>query len=306
MFPEKFVERYRKILGDETEKFLEYMSKPLKKSIRVNTLKIDVSECLRRLEERGILLEKIPWTESGFWVRQKEGLIGYTLEHILGYIYVQEAASMIPPIVLAPREDELILDMAAAPGSKTGQMAEMMNNTGLILANDVSVKRIKSLRFNMEKLGVINVAVIMRDGRFLWKKYPGVFDRVLLDAPCSSEGSIRKDWGVLNRWSPRLVKRMSRLQISLLDSAVRCVKHGGEIVYSTCTLAPEENEMVVDTVLRRHRDLRIEKIKIPAVTRPGLIKWEKREFDPSLEDTVRIYPQDNDTQAFFVAKLVRE
>ncbi len=297
--------RYREIFGDEYDEFLEYSARPLKKCVRINTLKIGVEECVERLEKRGLSLERLPWIENGFRVEEKNCLIGHTLEHFLGLVYVQEGASMVPPLVLRPEEGEIVLDLAAAPGSKTTQISEMMKNTGIVVANDVSYKRIKSLRSNAERLGIVNLVVTRLDGRRFGRRYPGVFDRVLLDAPCSSEGSVRKDWGVLNRLSLRLIRRMSRLQKSLLTSALEAVKPGGTVVYSTCTVAPEENEEVVDHAVKSGLAA-VEPVKVPGlVTRPGLTEWNGRKFDDSLERCIRIWPQDNDTQAFFVAKLVR-
>ncbi len=303
--PRLFRERYRKILGREASIFFDYCMKPLKKSIRINTLKIDRDKCLDMIQRRGWKIKQIPWYENGFWVEDKsDEQLGNTLEHFLGYYYVQEASSMIPPVVLQPEEHDFVLDLAAAPGSKTSQLAEMMKNKGCIVANDIQIQRIKVLRFNLEKLGVINAVVTRMDGR-KFAKFRERFDKVLLDAPCSSEGIIRKDWKALSRWNTRFIKEMARLQRRLIDAAALTVKKNGTIVYSTCTLAPEENEAVVDYAVRRH-GLVVEKIKVKGLkAREGIVEWEGKVFDESVRNCLRVWPQDNDSEGFFVAKLVK-
>ena len=304
VIPRLFRERYGKILGNEKKRFIEYCKKPLRKSIRINTIKADVEDVRRRLEEKGWSLSKIPWIENGFWISYPEGeALGNTLEHFMGYYYVQEAASMIPPLFLDV-ENDLVLDMAAAPGSKTSQIAEIMKNQGTIVANDVSIERIKVLRFNLEKLGVMNTIVTRHDGRF-FSKLKEKFDAVLLDAPCSSEGIIRKDWRALSKWSIKLIKSMSYLQKQLISSAIAATRKGEVIVYSTCTLAPEENEEVIDYAIKNF-DVKVEKIRLKKLKfRKGITEWENKDYDKEVNKCMRIWPQDNDTEGFFVAKLIK-
>ncbi len=304
--PRLFRERYKKILGKEAGVFFDYCMKPLKKSVRVNTLKIDREECIELMNRRGWKIKQIPWYENGFWVEDKnEEQLGNTLEHFLGYYYVQEASSMIPPVVLQPEKRDFVLDMAAAPGSKTSQLAEMMSNQGCIVANDIQIQRIKVLRFNLEKLGVINTVVTRMDGR-KFVKFRERFDKVLLDAPCSSEGIIRKDWKALSRWNIGFIREMSRLQKRLMDAAVSAVKKGGIIVYSTCTLAPEENEEVVDYAVRRY-GVRVERISVKGLkARSGIVEWNGKRYDAEVKNCLRVWPQDNDSEGFFIARLVKE
>ncbi len=304
--PRLFRERYRRILGDEVKTLVEYCLKPLRKSIRINTLKIEREKCLRMLEAKGWELKPVPWYENGFWVENRnEEQLGNTLEHFMGYFYVQEASSMIPPVVLQPEEGDFVLDLAAAPGSKTTQMAEMMRNKGCIVANDIQIQRIKILRFNLEKLGVINAVVTRMDGR-RFIKFRERFDKVLLDAPCSSEGIMRKDWKAFSRWNIRFIKEMARLQKRLIDAAAVTLKRGDVLVYSTCTMAPEENEAVVDYAVRKH-GLVVEKVKVRGLkARHGILEWEGQEFDKSVKNCLRIWPQDNNSEGFFVARLRKE
>jgi len=308
ILPKEFKARYSKILGRENKRFLNYCMRPLRKSIRINTLKTDKEKCLKLLKNKGWKLTPIPWCNDGFWVdgEKIEEKLGNTLEYFMGYYYIQEASSMIPPAVLRPTERDFVLDIAASPGSKTGQMAQMMKNKGCIIANDVRIERLKMLKYNLEKLGVINTVVTKMDGRRFWKTNMK-FDKILVDAPCSSEGTVRKNWKALSRWSPELIRYISNVQKHLLDSAVRCLKSNGILVYSTCTLAPEENEGVIDYVLKKYQDLDVVKVSLRGLKyREGLKEWDGREYDDRVTKCARIWPQDNDTEGFFVAKLVRK
>jgi len=212
---------------------------------------------------------------------------------------------MIPPIVLNPKPNEVVLDMSAAPGSKTTQMSEMMQNKGIIIANDSNFSRLKALKFNLEKAGSINVVITNIDGR-RFKRLGLKFDKILLDAPCSSEGTIRGDWKALSRWSERVIKDLSRLQKKLILSAFDSLKDNGVMVYSTCTHAPEENEAVVNYLLKERENARLMNISVPGLkTREGLIEWRDFKFRDSLKLTARVWPQDNDSEGFFIAYIKR-
>jgi NOL1/NOP2/sun family putative RNA methylase len=213
---------------------------------------------------------------------------------------------MLPAIVMEPKPDEKVLDMAAAPGSKTTQIAQMMENSGLIVANDLSMKRINSLIDNIERLGVANTVVTKYAGQKLGYLTPNYFDKVLLDTPCSLEGTIRNTPQVLIDWKETTIKRLSKLQKGLINSAFKCLKKGGTLVYSTCTFAPEENEAVIDYLLKKNPDAVCEPIKTNGLkTRPAVLNWGENNFNENIKNALRIYPQDNDTEGFFVAKIRR-
>ena len=301
IIPNKFKARYSKILGIENKEFLKYCSLPLRKCIRINTLKVKDKERFIRRLKRKWKIERVPFCDYAYFVNEEVEL-GKTEEYFLGKIYVQEAASLIPPIALSPTEKDFVLDCCAAPGSKTTQLAQIMNNRGCIVANDINYRRIKSLRFNLELMGVMNTVVTKMDA-IGFSKFQERFDKILVDAPCSCEGIIRKNWNVLSRWSPKVIKYMSSQQKKILKSCLISLKKGGVLVYSTCTLAPEENEEVIDYALKNF-DLELEKIKIPGLkTREGILEWEGKRFDKRVKRCARIWPQDNDTEGFFVAKL---
>lgn len=297
--------RYREIIPN-FDKFLECIIRPLPYSIRVNTLKIAPEMLIKRLENRGFRLEPVKW-HPWFYVIRDLGPLGQpgkTLEHTLGYYYVQELVSAIPPLVLEPEPGELVLDLAAAPGSKTTQMAQMMLNRGTIIANDVDIERIKALKSNIDRLGITNVIITRVDGRKLIAKRH--FDKILLDAPCSSEGIVRKDPTAPTKISLNEIKHLSRLQKGLIKNAYTLLKKGGILVYSVCTFSPEECEEVVDFAIKIGFEPK--SFSIPLKTVKGLRKWidekgREHEYDPGVTKSVRIYPHMNDTGGMFIAKL---
>ena len=296
--PGEFQERYKKIFED-WDNFVETIKTPLPTAIRINSLKNgeDVFELLESFRP-----EHLKWYKKGYKLKKPEG-IGKSIPYFLGKIMVQEEVSMIPPVIMEIEPYMKILDMAAAPGSKTTQIADLMQNTGLLVANEVSISRTKGLSSNIERAGVVNTVIVIVDGRLYGKYKPEYFDRVLLDAPCSSEGTLRKDRSILYRWKKGLIKRMSHLQKAMIISAFRTLKKGGVMVYSTCTFSPEENEEVVDHLLKEEEGVEIMKIDINLKIRKGIVKWEDKTFSEEVKKCIRIAPQDNDTGGFFIAKI---
>jgi NOL1/NOP2/sun family putative RNA methylase len=300
---EEFERRHRIILGDDYENFAKILRKLLPASFRINTLKVDRDEMLKRFESYGWNLKQVPFYKDGVIFEGRKPLVlGNTVEHFLGYIYIQETASMIPPVVLDPQEDEIILDMAAAPGSKTTQIAQMMNNNGALIANEKILPRLSSLRTNIQRCGITNAVITWMDGKAFREK--GLkFDKILLDAPCTGTGAIMKSPKTLKTWSVDASKISSSIQKQLLQSAVECLKEDGTLVYSTCSLEPEENEENIDWAIRK-LGVKVEKIKIEGFkTRSGITSWDGDELDPQVSNCIRIYPQDNNSEGFFVSKL---
>jgi len=294
IFKEKFIERYSQLT--DFELFKECSLMPLRKSIRVNTLKIPIQEIKNRLQN--FSLEPISWCKEGFFIKGKG--IGNLIEHALGYIYIQEAASMIPPLALAPEETDLVLDIAAAPGSKTTQLASIMHNKGSIIANDVEIPRLKALSINLQRCGVLNTIITFQQGRY-FKNFQ--FDKILLDAPCSGTGAIRKSLKTLLMWNPNMIRRLAGMQKQLIKTAFQNLKENGILVYSTCSLEPEENEAVIDYLLKEFDAAKLEKINLPLKSSPAVLEFEKNKYHPCIKDCFRIWPQDNDTEGFFVAKI---
>ncbi len=306
--PEGLRERYEKLLGLEVEAFLDALLRPLKPSLRLNTLKGDPEEIRAGLEERGLELTPVPWCPWGYWIENldEEEALGNYLEHFLGEFYVQEASSMVPVEVADVKPGMRILDIAAAPGSKTTHAAQRMENTGAVVANDVSVHRIKALTYNLDRLGVVNCLVTTMDGRRFGRLLPGFFQVVLVDAPCSAEGTVRKSFRAWHNWRHGSYRRLAETQKALLISAFKATEPGGVVVYSTCTFAPEENEGVLTHLLDNY-PCHLEEISLPGLNgAPGLSSWEGEVYNPQVERAIRIYPHRNEVGGFFVARIRKE
>ncbi len=294
-----FEEHYKKLLKERYKDFREILFVPLRRSIRVNTLKIELDVLLKRLVK--YKLSQVPWCREGFFVENAKG-IGSTIEHQLGYFYVQEAASMIPALVLNPKPGEIVLDMCAAPGSKTTQMASMMKNEGIIIANDYKGKRLSSLGMNINRCGVSNTIITLMMGH----RISGLsFDKILLDAPCSATGAIRKSLKVLEMWNMNGIKRLAGAQRQLIAKAFELLKPGGVLVYSTCSLEPEENEAVIDYLLNNFDDAKILEIDLNLKRSPAILEYNGKRFNKDINKTLRLWPMDNDTEGFFVAKITK-
>ncbi len=208
---------------------------------------------------------------------------------------------MIPPLLMELEPGQLVLDIAAAPGAKTTQIAQYMENEGCIVANDVKHSRINILISNLQKCGVLIAKVTEKDGRY-FGRFENKFDAVLVDVPCSNVGMIRKSYRHIKLWKLKECFALSRLQKSLLMAAYKAVKPGGVVVYSTCTVDPVENEEVLDYILR-NTNAEIEDIKLPIRRRKPILEFEGKEYYEEVRKCLRIHPQDNDSEAFFVAKL---
>ncbi|MFW5746616.1 MAG: RsmB/NOP family class I SAM-dependent RNA methyltransferase [Nanoarchaeota archaeon] len=307
-FKPAFVERYKKLLGEEGyAEFYKYSTSYQKRAIRVNTLKASVEQVKKRLE-KDWELEAVPWCDFAFWIlhrgvgEEHRRDVGNLLEHSLGYIYIQEPASMVPPLALDPQPGELILDMCAAPGSKTTQIIQQMNNTGLVVANEYIGSRLAPLAINTQRLGSTNVVCTKMDGN----RIRGLaFDRILVDAPCSGVGTISKSMKTVQIWNPNMIRRLAKTQLRLLNNAYRLIKPGGTVVYSTCTTEPEEDEGVVSSFLEEHPDMELQNIDLNIERSQPFQEFEGRRFHPDISRCLRIWPQDNDTEGFFVAKFIK-
>ncbi len=305
--PGAFLERLERILAPKDYRSaLRSFSHPKQVSFRVNTLVADEKSVLADLEEEGIECRRVSGVAGG-WSVEAAGrpTLLQSGPHRDRRIYVQNPSSMIPPLALGPTRGEEVLDLAAAPGSKTHQMACLMKNEGLITAVESVRSRYYKLRDNMQSLGAENVRPFFQDGTTTWRYRPEYFDRVLLDAPCSSEGRFRSDDAETTRyWGMRKVRDMSRKQRRLLFSAIQCLKPGGRLVYSTCSFSPEENEVVVQRFLNKFSSaLRILPVDldVPAF-REGMTEWEGRQFSADLRMARRIAP-DELMDGFFVCLL---
>jgi NOL1/NOP2/sun family putative RNA methylase len=301
-YKEEFRKKYSKLLGDDLEEFLEWSLKPLQKTVRVNTNKTTKKELVERLEKKGWETRDLPYYENGLVISEKDAALGNTVEHFLGYYYVQEGASMLPPVLLNATRKDLVLDACASPGSKTTQLSMMMENKGLIVANDVNIARVKILCTNLQRTGCQNV-VVTRGSATSAHSWNQKFDKILVDAPCSATGAIRKNYEIIRQWNPNFGVKICVLQKKILYSCLQALREGGELVYSTCTLEPEENENVVNHAIMKY-NVKVLPSKIKGLkARRGITHWKGEEYDSSIKKCVRIYPQDNDSEGFFIARL---
>lgn len=299
--PDAFLNVMRDVMPSHLsmESFIAACQRPLRRSLRVNTLKISVCDFLALVKPYGWQLTPIPWCKEGFWiVRDDDSLpLGSKAEHLSGLFYIQEASSMLPVTALfaAVPSPEHVLDMAAAPGSKTTQMAARMGNCGIILANEFASSRVKVLHANISRCGIHNVSLTHFDSRVFGTALPETFDAILLDAPCSGEGVVRKDPDALRNWSLQSNRDIATTQRELIDSAFHALKPDGVMVYSTCTLNQEENEAICHGLLDRF---------------PGAVEIESlADLFPTAENALtddgflHIFPQVYDCEGFFVARL---
>ncbi|QJQ14956.1 16S rRNA (cytosine(1407)-C(5))-methyltransferase RsmF [Enterobacter hormaechei] len=300
--PEQFLAQMREALPAHLsfDDFVAACQRPLRRSIRVNTLKISVGAFLDLVSPYGWQLTPVPWCEKGFWIERddEESLpLGSTAEHLSGLFYIQEASSMLPVAALFADENqpERVMDVAAAPGSKTTQIAARMNNRGAILANEFSASRVKVLHANISRCGIHNVALTHFDGRVFGAALPEAFDAILLDAPCSGEGVVRKDPDALKNWSVESNTEIAATQRELIDSAFHALRPGGTLVYSTCTLNCDENEDVCLWLKQRYVDA-VEFLPLDTL-------FDSASHAATPEGFLHVFPQIYDCEGFFVARL---
>ncbi len=299
------LERYYSIV-DDAKAFAAAASRPQPLFAWTHTLRTTSRQLIDVLTPDGYELTPLDWHPQAYRVRCRNGdeRLGRHWAYQAGWFHIQEASSMIPALILNPQPGERVLDLCAAPGNKTALMAQALGNRGTVVANDVFWERIRPLRSAIDRLGLLNVSVTCHDGT-AYPRAAGEFDCVLVDVPCSCEGTSRRFPGILNRapFQPK-PKRFHKQQL-LLEAAIRRCRAGGRILYSTCTYAPEENEAIVDAVLRKMPGkVRILPISLPGLkTAPGLTTWAGETYEDDLRNTLRIWPHLNDTGGFYIALL---
>jgi 16S rRNA (cytosine1407-C5)-methyltransferase len=298
-----YIEHIQQQIGEEKlEKFLHYCQLPLRKSIRINTLKITHQDFFNRVEKYQWKFQPIAWCKDGFWITRPDEEdnrlpLGNTLEHLAGLFYIQEASSMLPAQALrfgcekAPITASKILDMAAAPGSKTTHLSMIYDDKSLIVANELSGSRVKSLYASLRRCGVTNYCLSHRDGNDFGTITSQQFDAVLLDAPCGGEGTVRKDPNALRDWNFDDLASLSFIQKSLIDSAFASLKPGGVLVYSTCTISEQENQQVCNHLMQNEN--------CQVISLDGL--FEGAELALTAEGYLHVLPQYYDSEGFFVA-----
>ena len=299
MINKEFLKKYEKILNkEEFKKFKKICETPLRKSIRVNTLKISIREFINIAKQKKWKLTPIPWCKTWFWIKRNDKTIPLwkSYLHVWGYFYIQEASSMIPAEILKVKTWEKILDLSAAPWSKTTQISALTKNSWLIVANEIEWKRLNIMKSNLNRIWALNCLITKKDWMVFSQYFPNFFDKILLDAPCTGEGTIRKDRSALNFWNQKWIQKFSFLQKRLLIEAFHALKKWWELVYSTCTLSKEENEDVISNLLKKFK----KEIKLVPIREKWIFK-RKNEF--WLDWVLRVWPQDFNTEWFFIAKI---
>lgn len=305
-FPTEFLNRLQRIVppGIMHEVGLGFQGER-STTFRVNALKSNPSDVIRDLAKRGLVCEEVRGFPGTFILKKGSfKKLSESRSYEEGWIYLQSLSSQIPPLVLSPRPGETVLDLAAAPGGKTCQMAALMGNRGELIAVEPDQIRCERLKFNVEKQGACIATVARARGEKLGAEYEARFDRVLIDAPCSSEGTFSAGKrATFSHWSEEFVRDAAKLQKKLIAAALRYVKPGGLVAYSTCALSPEENECVIDAALSDHPGTRTEDLtlKFPFL-RPPLASWDGVAFSADVRRARRIYPSPM-MEGFFVALL---
>ncbi|WP_290597704.1 MULTISPECIES: NOL1/NOP2/sun family putative RNA methylase [unclassified Archaeoglobus] len=297
-YDEFILRRWMHFFGEEAMEIVRAFEEGIPKYIRVNTIKIEEDILIERLRDRGFELEKTDISYC-YEVREEPYSVGATPEFLMGYYYIMDKASCIPPIVLDPKPGEVVVDLASSPGGKTTFLSMLMGNKGVVLAVEPQKERLQPLIDNIHRMGAMNVAVLKMDGRDVVKLKLRA-DRVLLDAPCTGEGVIHKDPSRKTDRGEKDILFCSNLQRELILAGFDCLKEGGVMVYSTCSLTPEENEMVIDFLLES-RDARLEKVDFgnEALTLPEL----KLRNPEEIKKASRFYPHKHRCSGFFVARI---
>ena len=266
MLPEKFLARMQQQLGDEYDEYLRSLQRPRAVALRFNPLKGDIPAL-------PFMREPVPWEPMGYYYDpdSRPGLHPY---HEAGVYYLQEASAMASAALLDPQPGEIILDLCAAPGGKSTQIAGRMQGQGLLVSNEINQKRAKVLSRNIERLGIGNAVVTGEAPAALADRFPGFFHRIMVDAPCSGEGMFRKEEAAITDWSEENVEMCARRQAEILDCAAAMLRPGGRLVYSTCTFAPQEDEEAVEAFLARHPEFETESVNAPwfQESRPGMYR----------------------------------
>lgn len=302
--PQKFIDRlYENFTPLTVDKILAGMSGERSTTLRVNTLKCNVNEVMNILKENAIKFDRVNWYDDALVIKKVAEKHMQKLEiYDKGYIYLQSLPSMVPPLALNPMEGEKVLDLTAAPGSKTTQIAAIMKNKGYILANELDELRCERLKYNIEKQGASIIEVVNGRGEVVGKKYANYFDKVLLDAPCSGEGRfMATDARTYRNWSEKTVNELSKLQRKLFKSAYQALKPGGILVYSTCTLNREENEKVLEWALSDTENMKLKLLPIDLKLKNIV---EPISENNEIKKSVKIIPS-KETEGFFIAKLKR-
>lgn len=296
--PKDFLQKMKDLLAEEYDDFIASLHKEQSYGLRVNPLKGSKESFL---EKEVFTLEEIPWVKNGYYY-DKDDRPGKHPFFEAGVYYIQDPSAMAVVELMEPKEGEIILDLAAAPGGKATQIAEKMNGKGLLVANEIHPKRAGILAENIERLGIKNCVVTNERPENLAEKFGPYFDRILVDAPCSGEGMFRKNDEAIDEWSLNIVKENAKRQIAILEEADQMLVKGGTLVYSTCTFSPEENEQIIEQFIQKHPEYIVEKRPNINGFDSGRINWTTSERE-DISRTIRLWPHKLEGEGHFIAVL---
>lgn len=302
MLPTEFVEKMTRLLNEDAHPFFESYQEPKSIGLRLNPLKVEKSWFEDHFPYP---LAAIPHCSNGYRIEQSDAEPGKYPLHFTGAYYIQEPSAMLPAELLNPNKGDRVLDLCAAPGGKSTQLASMMENEGLLISNEIHPKRAKALSENIERFGLRNTVVTNETPERLANSFEHFFDKILVDAPCSGEGMFRKDEEAIRFWSEDHVIQCSITQKSILSHAYQMLRPGGELVYSTCTFSPEENEQVIEWFINEYTDMSIVDVHPIRGTSKGRVDWTQH-LTTALEKSVRLWPHLMRGEGHFVVKLKKE
>lgn len=288
--------------GEFLDKYKAYVATDYIQYVRIPGNVEEQKTIIDKLLPYGVKLCKVENVPNAYSILEGNDKVGKTLEHALGKYYIQSLSSMIPPLLLNPTAVDTTIDMCAAPGSKATQLAEMMHNSGTLYVNEPSIGRTKALAHNLDKLNILNAGMLTSKGELISKYFDNYFDKVLIDAPCTGLGIVQKKQEVSNWWTRNHALTLSETQFKLLVSGIKSAKVGAEILYSTCTLTVEENELVVEKILDKY-PVELMDIELPVKSHSGFTKYGEKELNPDLAKTRRIIPWEINSEGFFIAKF---
>ena len=303
----EFIDKLKKIYPSAFLKVLESFLHKKEQTFRINYLKTDLPHLKEDLDREGIRYRELHWPKGSFILRSEQKDLQKSFLYTDGRVYMQNVSSMIPPLLLEPRKGEKILDLCAAPGAKTSQIASLAGGDLELVAVEKLDIRHQKLLATLRIQGVDLAKVIMVDGMNIGKEYPGYFDKVLVDAPCSGEALFYlRDPKSFKPWTRKKVADLAHTQKVLIYSGICALRPGGELVYSTCTFSPEENEEVVDWALNKFEGLHLAPVEIPLPNKArGLTAWDGKSFSKNLSMALRILPNEY-MEGFFIAKFKKE
>ena len=301
MLPQEFQDRMKQMLGEEYEEFLQGYDKPRFHALRRNPLKIEKEDFLNKIP---FILKPVPWSEHGYYY-DHSNQPGKHPYHEAGLYYIQEPSAMSVVEYLEVKPGEQVLDLCAAPGGKTTQIAGFMRGEGLLICNEIHPQRAKILSENIERMGVKNALVTNETPQKLSSVFPQFFDKILVDAPCSGEGMFRKNEEALEEWSTANVQMCADRQDEILEEVAKMLRPGGRICYSTCTFAPAENEDCMARFIKKHPEFHLVEVELKGNMSWGNPKYAVTELE-DLKKTIRLWPHKLDGEGHFIAVLERD